>query len=318
MAKDPAFLLYSKDFYEGTRLMLPEERACYLDLLIFQHQNGPIPEDTRRILMYCSGINEATLIATLEAKFKLGPKGWLNEKLQSVIENRNEFTSKQSINGKVGQFWKKCKAFLSPAEYQELRVSLGSASNEEIFDFIKDKQIAKATLKAMLKALLKHLVNVNAIVNVNVNTIKNENENETQKEKSEPAKSESLEAVKPKAAKIDYEKIVDIFNSVCHNLPTVQKITPKRKAALKSLTNEYGLNEIGLVFQATANSKFLNGENDRGWAADFDWLTSPNNFIKILEGKYNDKPKQTTSSSTGGPSSDFRAKTAQRLGIIQP
>ena len=31
--KDPAFLFYSKDFYEGTRTMLPEERACYIDLM---------------------------------------------------------------------------------------------------------------------------------------------------------------------------------------------------------------------------------------------------------------------------------------------
>jgi len=34
--KDPAFLFYSKDFYEGTRTMLPEERACYIDLMIYQ------------------------------------------------------------------------------------------------------------------------------------------------------------------------------------------------------------------------------------------------------------------------------------------
>ena len=51
MSKDPAFLLYSKDFYEGTRMMLPEERACYVDLMIYQHQNGGfIPNDVRRII----------------------------------------------------------------------------------------------------------------------------------------------------------------------------------------------------------------------------------------------------------------------------
>ena len=38
--KDPAFLFYSKDFYEGTRTMLPEERACYIDLMIYQHQTA--------------------------------------------------------------------------------------------------------------------------------------------------------------------------------------------------------------------------------------------------------------------------------------
>lgn len=71
MAKDPAFLFYSKDFYEGTRMMLPEERACFIDLMIYQHQNGFIPDDKRRLMMYCSGIDEATLEATLEAKEQL-------------------------------------------------------------------------------------------------------------------------------------------------------------------------------------------------------------------------------------------------------
>ena len=32
MAKDPAFLFYSQDFYAGTRTMLPEERACWAHL----------------------------------------------------------------------------------------------------------------------------------------------------------------------------------------------------------------------------------------------------------------------------------------------
>ena len=98
MAKDPAFLFYSKDFYEGTRTMLPEERACYIDLLIYQHQNGGfIPNDLKRVLMYCSGCNEATLQATLEAKFKLSDKGWVNEVLEKVMSDREEFSGKQKI-----------------------------------------------------------------------------------------------------------------------------------------------------------------------------------------------------------------------------
>ena len=107
---DPAFLFYSKDFYEGTRTMLPEERACYMDLLIYQHQHGPIPTDIKRVLLYCNGIAEATLIATLEAKFKLCDKGWVNRRLSEVIQQREEFSNRQSVNGKVGQFFKKAKA----------------------------------------------------------------------------------------------------------------------------------------------------------------------------------------------------------------
>lgn len=77
MAKDPAFLFYSTDFYEGTRTMLPEERACFIDLMIYQHQRGPIPNDLKRVLLYCNGVDEATLKTTLQSKFKLTSEGWI-------------------------------------------------------------------------------------------------------------------------------------------------------------------------------------------------------------------------------------------------
>ncbi len=39
-------------------------------------------------------------------------------------------------------------------------------------------------------------------------------------------------------------------------------------------------------------SAFLNGNNQRGWTVDFDWIVkSEDNFTKVLEGKYDDGPK---------------------------
>lgn len=163
--KDPAFLFYSKDFYEGTRMMLPEERACYIDLLMYQHQNEFIPNDFNRLSMYCSGISAEIIEATLKAKFKLCDKGWYNDKLLKVCNDRREFSDKQSVNGSVGQFWKKAKAILNQNEYTNLKEILYNKSNTQILEIIKDKNIDKA----MLIAMLKHLANANVIVNANVN-----------------------------------------------------------------------------------------------------------------------------------------------------
>lgn len=176
MAKDPAFLFYSKDFYEGTRMMLPEERACLIDLMIYQHQNGGfIPNDLKRVAMYCSGITEAMLKATLEAKFKLCDKGWYNKKLNDVVEERNTFSKKQSLNGKVGQFWKKAKAILNAKEYKKLIQLLENQTKEQILNQINNKDINEA----MLKAMLKHLEDAIAIEDV----IEDEDENKILKNK---------------------------------------------------------------------------------------------------------------------------------------
>lgn len=173
MSKDPAFLFYSKDYYEGTRMMLPEERACYIDLMIYQHQNGGIiPNDIRRLMMYCSGVSEATLKATLVAKFKLCDKGWYNDKLKKVVEERENFSKKQSINGVVGQFWKRANKVLSKKELAQLKKTVAEiCNNNKTFN---DNWLSKIKdPKAMLEAMLKHLEDVNVIEDVN----KEENKN---------------------------------------------------------------------------------------------------------------------------------------------
>ncbi|WP_374464159.1 hypothetical protein [Chryseobacterium sp.] len=146
--KDPAFLFYSKDFYEGTRMMLPEERACYIDLLIYQHQNGAIPNDLKRVLMYCNGVALATLEATLEAKFEQTANGWENKRLNVEISARENFKSSQSTSGKIGQFWKKAKQILSKSEFTKLREL--TLNKEEIIDFLNLNEVNKDTLEGLL------------------------------------------------------------------------------------------------------------------------------------------------------------------------
>lgn len=187
MSKDPAFLFYSKDFYEATRTMLPKERACYMDLLIYQHQNEFIPNDIERISMYCSGIDEATLQATLQAKFKLCDKGWYNERLSIVIEQRKEFSNKQSSNGAVGQFFKKAKSALPSEQYEKLKHFIYNIyTKEKLINDLKKESDYEAMLQALLKAMLKHLVNVNEIVIEDVNEDINSSKEKGEEIFSEP------------------------------------------------------------------------------------------------------------------------------------
>ena len=165
MIKDPAFLFYSKDFYEGTRMMLPEERACYIDLLIYQHQNGIIPLDLKRVLMYCSGVDEATLKATLEAKFKQTSEGWLNNRLENEISNRSNFKKEQSLSGKMGQFWKKAYQILSKKDILTLKKNI---TKEQVISILNEIDITdEETLKGSLKRCLS--IYANEDVNVNEN-----------------------------------------------------------------------------------------------------------------------------------------------------
>lgn len=85
--------------------------------------------------------------------------------------------------------------------------------------------------------------------------------------------------------KIDFKKIIEIFNAVCVEIPKVEKITKPREAAIAARIKDYSLQTIGDVFQLVAQSDYLNGRISN-WKASFDWIINPTNFQKILEGNY--------------------------------
>jgi uncharacterized protein YdaU (DUF1376 family) len=218
--KDPAFLFYSKDFYEGTRMMLPEERACYLDLLIYQHQNGSIPLDLKRVLMYCSGVDKATLEATLKEKFEKTEDGYINLKLDRAINDRNEYKIGQSESGKIGQFFKKAKAILTKKDYSDLQKL--NKNKAEILDFISTNDINEGTLKALLKRCLSNKANAIANAIEDVNTIEIENENEVFDLKPKIQKNEN-----------DFQNEIQILVEVYQN------VTARKFKAIDTIVKNY-------------------------------------------------------------------------------
>lgn len=83
------------------------------------------------------------------------------------------------------------------------------------------------------------------------------------------------------------EEVVQLYNSICVSFPKVQKISERRKTAIKARLKEFTIDEIKKAFENAENSSFLKGENNRGWRADFDWLMNENKLAKTLEGIYN-------------------------------
>ena len=91
-----------------------------------------------------------------------------------------------------------------------------------------------------------------------------------------------------KNKRIDYNLIVQLWNETTL-LSRVTRLTEKRKTAIKRILKDYSIEEIKSVFLRVAQSSFLNGGGDKGWVADFDWVLNINNFVKITEGKYDNK-----------------------------
>ena len=76
---------------------------------------------------------------------------------------------------------------------------------------------------------------------------------------------------------------------------TQLKITDKRKRVINNLLKEYSLEEVIQSMEKIHTSGFLQGNNKTGWQIAFDWFINKSNFLKVLEGNYDDKANSNNS-----------------------
>jgi hypothetical protein len=108
----------------------------------------------------------------------------------------------------------------------------------------------------------------------------------------------------------DIGQAVRAFNAVAERigLPRVQKITDARRKALrKRLVDVGGLDGWAAALTKLEASAFCRGVNDRGWVADFDFLMRESSFVKLMEGKYDDR----TNPDGGGFNNGFAELAAK-------
>lgn len=107
----------------------------------------------------------------------------------------------------------------------------------------------------------------------------------TQKEKENDF-DKSAEEEEPDESKIDFNAILEFFNSTCTKLPKIKSLSSERVKHIKARLNKFTLDDLKTVFIKANASDFLTGNNNRSWRCDIDWLIRETNFTKTLEGKY--------------------------------
>ena len=98
--------------------------------------------------------------------------------------------------------------------------------------------------------------------------------------------SNNKKSVDKSTAPINYEELKRFYNENNNNMSDVRVLTDKRKKQLRARINDDGVETFKEAVKKAAESDFLNGKNDRGWKADFEFIVNPNKFNKILEGAY--------------------------------
>lgn len=93
------------------------------------------------------------------------------------------------------------------------------------------------------------------------------------------------------------EQVAEKYAALCPSLPPLEIISDSIKSDLLESIEKYGVEKFDLLFKKAEASAFLKGENDRKWAATFDWLIKADNIAKVLNGNFDNKASYKKSDS---------------------
>lgn len=141
---------------------------------------------------------------------------------------------------------------------------------------------------------------------------------------SETGSDDKIKIVKSDEEKENREycnKVATYFNEQMQGkqVKKIAKLNKERISRILARTKEYGKEAVAQVIVKTANSNFLNGDNNRGFLASFDWIFRPTNFPKIYEGNYDNRTsiqRSTSAAADNGRAqrdAAWRAYATQRL-----
>jgi uncharacterized protein YdaU (DUF1376 family) len=164
-----------------------------------------------------------------------------------------------------GYFNKRCnEEILKYQGYMESKSRAGKASAEQ-----RAKQKATGVQQVFNTEPTKH--NQEPLTNNNINT-----------------------SVSNKVANCPYDQIILNFNNALSMLPAVKQLTDKRKKVILARWKEdekrQSLEWWESFFGYVSKSDFLTGRSGNWSACCFDWIFKSENFVKIIEGNYENKP----------------------------
>ena len=153
-------------------------------------------------------------------------------------------------------------------------------------------------------------LNANAFVSANAKTCDQETDEPTSLETKNDSNGNGSLSGKPKDGNVPrrrksdgvpHQEIADLYNEVLGGrLPSVQVLNDTRKRAITNRwcemlgtvapngkvrfeDKETGLAWFAGFFRKVAMNQFWMGENQTGFAVNFDWIFKAGNFVKILE-----------------------------------
>lgn len=253
----PWFPLYRTDYLADTRDLDPCQHGVYLLLLMESWGRGPLPDDMGRLSRWAAGARADVVRSVLGRYWVLGPEGWVNPRME---RERTEGDSK--YRAKVER--------VALARARKLQGS-NQGSNQPL----KSEQDSSA-LSSVQPQPQPHRDYVSL------------------EEPSLTTFGMLVDTPSGRSDPVPFERIRNLWNEMlCPPLLRCEKLTDTRKGYIRQRwQNELPtLEEWENFFEHIRESPFLMGQTPAAngrvpFRATLEWVTRPNNYAKIYEGRY--------------------------------
>lgn len=87
------------------------------------------------------------------------------------------------------------------------------------------------------------------------------------------------------------DMVVEDWNEMARevNICPARKLDTTRRRKLNTLIKKHGFDEMREAFAVIRRTKWMHGENDRGWRANMKWFLRPETITSLIEGTYDDQ-----------------------------
>jgi len=263
------------DFRSGTVNMTRQERWIYRDMLdVYYDLERPLPLDQER-LCHEIGVraDEEKKIVTelLRFKFEKSNDGYHHRRCDAEIAIYHSKAETAKENGKLGGRPKKNRNLEKPSGF-----ILGS-------DSVATANPGESGSEANQEPRT-NLITTNVVI--------------AARNSGDDAQQSRLlieEAPEDTAfANCPHQKIIDLYHEVLPMCPRIRDWTAARATQLRARWNEdkkrQNLEYWRGLFEYILSCNFLIGNSgNKPFFADLEWITKSKNFVKIREGKYEDR-----------------------------
>lgn len=268
------------DYASATRHLTWEEDLAYRRLIdAYYTREEPIPLDKRQAYrLVCASTDEQreAVDSVLGEFFKETGQGYTHKRCDEEIAVKIAKSEKASRSAKA-----RWDAEQNNDESHSERIANASADECERMESACEGNAPNPNPNPKDKPLLSE----------------SDDSNESPAETKPDSNVVKIDSAKPA---IPYQQIVDAYHDALPELPSVRFLTDARRKAIKSrwmqmLSSDRGDGTLRYTdadsgvrwwsqyFNHVRNNPHWLGGNDRGWTADFDWLLTSANFIKVLE-----------------------------------